>query len=53
MTRACGVTDKSLLKIKADAPEEKLDELVRIAQERSPVFDCVSNPVPVAVTRAK
>ena len=40
-------------KIKADAPEEKLDELVRIAQERSPIFDCVSNPVPVAVTRAK
>ena len=39
--------------IKADAPEEKLDDLVRIAQERSPVFDCVSNPVNVAVTRAR
>lgn len=39
-------------KIEADAPEEKLDELVRIAQERSPVFDCVTNPVPVTVRRA-
>ena len=40
-------------KIKADVSEEKLDYLVRIAQERSPVFDCVSNPVNVAVTRAR
>ena len=36
-------------KIKADAPPEKLEELCRIAQERSPVFDCVTNGVPVSV----
>jgi uncharacterized OsmC-like protein len=36
-------------KIKADAPEEKLKELVELAQKRSPVFDIVSNPVPVSV----
>jgi len=36
-------------RIKADAPQEKLDELVRLAQQRSPVFDIVTNPVPVQV----
>jgi len=36
-------------KIKADAPKEKLEELVKLAQKRSPVFDIVSNPVPVSV----
>jgi uncharacterized OsmC-like protein len=36
-------------KIKADAPKEKLEELVKLAQQRSPVFDIVSNPVPVSV----
>lgn len=40
-------------RIKADAPEETLDELVRIAQQRSPVFDVVSRPVPITVTRDK
>jgi uncharacterized OsmC-like protein len=39
-------------KIKADAPEEKLRELVELAQRRSPVFDIVSNPVPVNVQLA-
>lgn len=39
-------------KIKANAPEEKLQELVRIAQNRSPVFDIVSNGVPVSVRLA-
>ena len=39
-------------KIKADAPEEKLRELVELAQRRSPVFDIVSNPVPVTVQLA-
>lgn len=36
-------------KIKADAPEETLKELVELAQKRSPVFDIISNPVPVSV----
>ncbi|HEX8999738.1 MAG TPA: OsmC family protein [Blastocatellia bacterium] len=36
-------------KIKADAPEEKLEELIKLAQQRSPVFDIVSNPTPVSV----
>ena len=33
-------------KIKADAPEETLKELVELAQKRSPVFDIISNPSP-------
>jgi uncharacterized OsmC-like protein len=40
-------------KIKADVPEETLDELVRLAQKRSPVFDIVTNSVPVSVMREK
>jgi uncharacterized OsmC-like protein len=36
-------------KIKSSASREQLEELVQIAQERSPVFDIVSNPVPVSV----
>ena len=36
-------------KIKADAPEEKLKELCELAQRRSPVFDIVTNRVPVNV----
>jgi uncharacterized OsmC-like protein len=36
-------------KIKADAPEAQLRELVELAQKRSPVFDIVSHPVPVSV----
>lgn len=36
-------------KIKSDAPEEKLKELCELAQKRSPVFDIVTNRVPVDV----
>ncbi len=36
-------------KVKGDAPEEKLQELVELAQKRSPVFDIVTNKVPVTV----
>jgi uncharacterized OsmC-like protein len=36
-------------KIKADATDEQLKELVQLAQKRSPVFDIVSRPVPVSV----
>lgn len=40
-------------RIKADAPREKLEELCRIAQNRSPVFDIVTNPVAISVSLAK
>ncbi len=40
-------------KVKGDAPEEKLQELVELAQKRSPVFDVVTHGVPVRVTWAK
>jgi uncharacterized OsmC-like protein len=36
-------------KIKADATEEQLRQLVHLAQKRSPLFDIVSHPVPVSV----
>lgn len=39
-------------KITADAPQEKLEELCRLAQKRSPVFDIISNPVPISVRLA-
>ena len=39
-------------KVKGDAPEEKLRELVDLAQKRSPVFDIVTNKVPVTVKLA-
>src|SRR5262249_12016835 len=35
--------------VEGDAPEEKLQEVVRRAQQRSAVFDMVSNGVPVSV----
>ena len=38
-----------VFKIKADAPQEKLEELLQLAQKRSPVFDIVSNPTQVSV----
>ena len=41
---------KVTFKIKADAPKEKLQELVQLAQKRSPVFDIVSHPTPVEVS---
>jgi uncharacterized OsmC-like protein len=37
-------------KIKSDASKEQLEELVNLAQQRSPVFDIVSNPTPVNVS---
>ena len=41
---------KVQFKIKADVPTEKLQELVYLAQKRSPVFDIVSHPTPVEVS---
>jgi uncharacterized OsmC-like protein len=40
-------------RVKADVPEEKLQQLVDLAQKRSPVFDMISNPTPVYVHVAK
>lgn len=37
-------------KIKADVPDEKLQEIVQLGPEHSPVFDSVTNGVPVSVT---
>jgi uncharacterized OsmC-like protein len=39
-----------VFKIKANASEEMLQELVELAQERSPVLDMISNPTPVTVS---
>jgi uncharacterized OsmC-like protein len=39
--------------VKGDASDEVLDELCQVAQQRSPVFDIVSRPVPVMVTRER
>lgn len=38
------------VRIKSDARREEIEELVKLAQRRSPVFDIVSNPVPVKVS---
>jgi uncharacterized OsmC-like protein len=40
---------KVTFKVSGDAPEEKLQELVARAQERSAVYDMVTHGVPVAV----
>jgi len=40
-------------KVKGDVPEEQLEELVQIAQARSPVYDIVSHPVRVSVQMVK
>jgi len=40
-------------RIRSGAPQEKLDELVQLAQARSPVFDIVTNPVRVEVKAQK
>ena len=36
-------------KIDADIPHEEKEELIRMAQKYSPVFNTVSNPTPVSV----
>lgn len=38
------------LQVKGDAPREKLEELVRIAERRSPVADVVSHGTPVEIS---
>jgi uncharacterized OsmC-like protein len=45
---------KVSMQVRGDASEDQLDELVRIAQRRSPVFDIVTNGVgAVEVARAR
>jgi uncharacterized OsmC-like protein len=41
------------LKVKGDASEKELQELVEIAQKHSPVFDIVTNKVPVLIELAE
>lgn len=44
------------VKFRVEAPgatEEQIEELVKLAQQRSPVFDTVSRPVPVRVSLAR
>jgi uncharacterized OsmC-like protein len=38
------------VKVKADATKEEIEELVKLAERRSPVYDIVTNPVPVKVS---
>ena len=38
------------VKVKADASREEIEELVKLAERRSPVYDIVTNAVPVKVT---
>jgi uncharacterized OsmC-like protein len=40
-------------RVAGDAPDEVLDELCQVAQQRSPVFDIVSHPVEVRVRRER
>lgn len=40
-------------RIKADAPRQTLEELVQLAQNRSPVFDTLARPVPIKVQLAE
>jgi uncharacterized OsmC-like protein len=37
-------------KIKADVPDEQLQEIVKLGSSHSPVFDSLSNGVPISVT---
>ena len=42
-----------VFKVAADAPDEVIEELVSLAQKRSPVFDIVTHGVPVEVRTEK
>ncbi|HEY0874235.1 MAG TPA: OsmC family protein [Vicinamibacterales bacterium] len=44
---------KVTFKVSADAPDSVIDELITLAQKRSPVFDVVSHGVPVEVRRER
>lgn len=40
-------------KIRADVPDERLKEIVRLGTGHSPVFDSLANGVPIAITAEK
>ena len=40
---------KVTMKVKGDLSEEQLQEMIQVAKDRSPVYDMVTSPVPVAV----
>lgn len=42
-----------VFRVEADAPDEMIEELVTLAQKRSPVFDIVTHGVPVEVRTAR
>ena len=44
---------KVTFKVKGDLSDEQLEELIQIAQDRSPVYDMLSNPVAISVQLAK
>ena len=44
---------KVTMKVKSDLSEAELQEMVKVAQARSPVYDIVNNPVPVAAEIVK
>ncbi len=44
---------KVTMKVKGDVSEEQLQELIQLAQARSPVYDIVTHPVPVTVQMQK
>jgi uncharacterized OsmC-like protein len=39
------------LKVRADAPDDVIDRLIETTRDRSPLFETVTTPVPVAITR--
>lgn len=40
-------------RLKADVPEEQLQEIVELGSGRSPVFDSLTNGVPVTITASR
>ncbi len=41
------------MKVKGDLTEQQLQEMIQVAQARSPVYDMVTNPVPVTIEMQK
>jgi uncharacterized OsmC-like protein len=40
-------------RVTSDAPRKKIEELLELARQRSPVYDVISNPTPIRVTLAE
>jgi hypothetical protein len=41
------------IRVEADASPETIEELIRVAEARSPLMDIISNPTPVSVYQVK